>query len=107
MHSREDKKTVQRDSKANSVLEVAFIAVFVASIIFRQYDWWNSALYLTLISLVFAVLSGCVAFFYSKLPKDQRVKSNWISASDFSTHPYFTFLLFVAFFMIGVITLFI
>lgn len=106
MHSRDNKKVFQRYSKANSVLEVAFAILFCLNLFFRHYDWWNSALYLTLLSVVFTVLSGCVSFLHSKLPKDQQVKPNWISASDFSTHPYFTFALFATFSLIGVIYLF-
>lgn len=101
MRSQNNKKTSQRYSKANFVLEAAFVVLFIINLLFKQHSFWNSALYLTLVSLVFTVLSGYVAFLHSKLPKDQRKKPNWISASDFSTHPYFTFILFVVFSLIG------
>jgi uncharacterized membrane protein len=105
MRSQNDKKTSQRYSKryskANSVLEAAFVVLFMINLLFKHHSFRNSALYLTLVSLVFTVLSGYVAFLHSKLPKDQREKPDWLDASDFSTHPYFTFILFVVYSLIG------
>ena len=84
-----------------------FVALFLFNLFCKRYAFWNSALYLTIVSLLFTLLSGYVAYLHSKLPKSQREKPNWLSASDFSTHPYFTVALFAVFSVIGLIYLFI
>lgn len=98
MRSRGDKRAKQRYARAAAILDGLYVALFAVGLLFENCD---SALYLTVVSLVFAAASGCVAYLHSKLPKEQREKPNWTSASDFSTHPYVTFALFAAFSVIG------
>lgn len=106
MHSRDDQKAKQKYAKASSVLDWSFVALFIVNLLFRNFDSWNSALYLTVVSFIFTALSGYVAYLHSKLPKKQREKPRWISASIFSVHPYLTFILFVAFSIVGLFYLF-
>lgn len=100
-----DKSAKQKYEKAASVLDGVFVVLFAVNLLLKKYDFWNSALYLTVVSLIFAIISGYVAYLHSRLPKSQREKPNWISASDFGTHPYFTFSLFCVFSAIGLIYL--
>lgn len=106
MRSQNDKRAKQRYSKVSSILDGLYVVLFVVNLLLKNYDFWNSALYLTVISLLFTIISGYVAYLHCKLPENQREKPNWLSASDFSTHPYFTFCLFAVFSIIGAFYLF-
>lgn len=105
MHSQNNKSAKQKYAKASSVLDGAFVAMFVVNLLFKNCSFWDSALYLTIVSVIFAAISGYVAYLYSKLPKNLHEKANWRSASDFSTHPYFTVSIFAIFSVIGVVYL--
>lgn len=105
MRSKNDKRAKQKYAKASSILDCLFVVLFVVNLFLINFDFWNSALYMTVVSLIFAIVSGYVAYLHSKLPKNQREKPNWISASDFGIHPYFTFILFVVFSIIGLVYL--
>lgn len=106
MRSRNDKRAKQKYAKASSVLDCLYVVLFGVNLLLKKFDFWNSALYLTVVSLIFTVMSGYVAYLHSKLPKNQREKPNWIAASDFSMHPYFTFFLFAVFSIISTLHLF-
>lgn len=101
MRAKNDERKQLKYKKASSALECLFVAVFILNLLLKRFDFWDSTLYMTVIALIFAAVSGYVACLHSKLPKNQREKPNWISASDFSTHPYFTCFLFCVFSMIG------
>lgn len=102
MRSQNDKRAKQTYSKASTILDCLYVVLFVLNLIFKKCDFWNSALYLTVVSLIFTVVSGYVAYLHRKLPENLREKPNWISASGFSIHPYFTFCLFAIFSIIGI-----
>lgn len=106
MRVKNDKSAKRTYEKASSILDGLYALLFISNLFFEKFDFWNSALYMTIVSLIFAVVSGVVAYLHSKLPKNQHEKPNWISASDFGTHPYFTFVLFCGFSVIGALYLF-
>ena len=99
------KRVQQKYARASYILNRLFAALFVVNLLLKGFDFWNSALYLTVVSLIFAVVSGYVAYLHGRLPKNQREKPNWSSASDFGTHPYCTFVLFAVFSIIGFVYL--
>lgn len=101
MRSGGDKRAKQSYARAAAILDGLYVALFAVGLLFKNCALRSSALYLTVVSLVFAAASGYVAYLHSKLPKEQREKPNWTSASDFSTHPYVTFALFAALSVIG------
>ena len=106
MRSRNEKGAKQKYAKASALLDCLYVALFGVDLLLKKFDFWNSALYLTVVSLIFAIMSGYVAYLHSRLPKNQREKPNWIAASDFSIHPYLTFVLFAVFSIISILYLF-
>ncbi len=103
---KQGRKKRNKYETAQSILFWLFILAFLINMLVRKFAWWDSALYLTILSAVFAIVSGYVAYQHSKLPKKQREKIDWLSVSIFSIHPYVTFVLFVIFCIIGIVFLF-
>lgn len=87
-------------NKAKKILFYMFLGLMIANVVLKDV-WTNSALYLTLVSAVFSLISGYVAFLHSKLPKAEREPANWLSFSSFNIHPYITFILFILLSVIG------
>lgn len=93
-------------NKANSILTWMFLILCVIAVLFRNSSFRETALFLSIVSIIFAVASGYVAFLYRKLPKQDREKANWLSASSFNIHPYLTFALFILLSIVGLLKLF-
>ena len=93
-------------NKANSILTWMFFLLCVINILLRNSSFQETALFLSIVSIIFAVVSGYVAFLHSKLPKQDREKANWLSSSVFNIHPYLTFALFVLLSVVGLLKLF-
>ena len=93
-------------NKANSILTWMFFLLCVINILLRNSSFQETALFLSIVSIIFAVVSGYVAFLHSKLPKQDREKANWRSSSSFNIHPYLTFVLFVLLSVVGLLKLF-
>ena len=63
-------------NKANSILTWMFFLLCVINILLRNSSFQETALFLSIVSIIFAVVSGYVAFLHSKLPKQDREKAN-------------------------------
>lgn len=87
-------------NKAKRIQSYMFLGLIIANVVLKDI-WINSALYLTLVSVVFSLISGYVAFLHSKLPKADREQANLLSFSSFNIHPYITFILFIMLSVIG------
>ena len=77
-------------------IEFYTIIIFCIGSFIFELSWdGHEVQYLTIVSIIFSVESGCVAVLHSRLPEEQREKVNWPTRNIFSVHPYVTFLFFL------------
>lgn len=69
--------------RAKSILIWMFFVLCVVNVLLSNSSFRETALFLSIVSIIFAVISGYVAFLHRKLPKQYRGKANWLSAKRF------------------------
>lgn len=101
----EKNKQKRTYEKANSVLTWMFLPLLAGNFLIQDKSERAAAVYLTIVALIFSMVSGYVAYLHSKLPKQEKERVRWLTLSCFSMHPYITFAIFILMSIIGILGL--